>query len=94
MITGAYNFEKYSKIIFGDSRLLDNPDLARDYTVAAKIACAYWNDKNLNQYADKDDLDSISDLINIGRQTDKQGDAIGYAHRKELLNKAKSAIGI
>lgn len=93
-LTGRNNYEIYSKIIFGDSRLLENPDLACDPVVASKIACAYWNKANLNVYADQDNLDKISDLINIGRPTEKQGDAIGYAHRLDLLNKSKKAIGI
>jgi hypothetical protein len=36
---------------------------------------------NLNKYADLDDLDSISDIINIGRRTQKVGDANGYAYK-------------
>lgn len=94
MITGKSNYEMYSKIIFGDDRLVKNPDLCTDLSVAAKVACAYWNKNNLNNLADKDDLDGISDLINIGRDTAKVGDAVGYAHRKELTIKAKKAIGI
>lgn len=94
MITGAYNFEKYSKIVFGDSRLLDNPDLARDYAVASKIACAYWVENGCSVQAEKDNADRVSDLINLGKITPKAGDAIGYLHRKELTEKAKKAIGI
>lgn len=86
MITGAYNFEKYSKIIFGDSRLLENPDLASDISVAAKIACAYWNENKLNELAEKDDVVAITKIIN--------GGLVGIEHRKELLNKAKKSIGI
>jgi hypothetical protein len=37
---------------------------------------------NLNKYADLDDLDSISDIINIGRRTQKVGDANGYKHTR------------
>lgn len=93
-LTGKDNYALYSKIIFGDSRLLENPDLASDMSVAAKIACAYWNKRSLSEHADKDNLDAISDLINRGKITPAKGDAIGYAHRLELLNKAKKAIGI
>lgn len=93
-LTGKNNYAKYSKIIFGDTRLLENPDLALDPTVSAKIACAFWNQSNLNKFADKDDVDAVSDLINRGKQTSAKGDAIGYAHRLELTNKAKKAIGI
>lgn len=86
MITGAFNFEKYSKIVFGDKRLLDNPDLASEISVAAKIACAYWNENKLNELAEKDDVVGITKIIN--------GGLIGIEHRKELLNKAKKSVGI
>ena len=86
MITGAFNFEKYSKIVFGDKRLLDNPDLASEISVAAKIACAYWNENKLNELAEKDDVVGITKIIN--------GGLVGIEHRKELLNKAKKSVGI
>lgn len=85
-LTGRANYEKYSKIIFGDSRLLENPDLALDYLVASKIACSYWNDKNLNTLADKDNALAITKLINGGTN--------GLEHRKQLTEKAKAALGI
>lgn len=93
-LTGKDNYEKYSKIIFGDTRLLENPDLALDPVVAAKIACSFWNKSNLSKFADQDNVDAVSDLINRGKITPAKGDAIGYAHRLELTNKAKKAIGI
>jgi|APGre2960657404_1045060.scaffolds.fasta_scaffold00085_6 putative chitinase len=85
-ITGKFNYEKYSKSIFGDSRLLENPDLALDYIIAAKIACAFWKENNLNSLADKDDLIGITKKINGGTN--------GIDHRRELLKKAKDAVGI
>lgn len=85
-LTGRANYEKYSKIIFGDSRLLENPDLALDYLVASKIACEFWNDKNLNALADKDNALAITKLINGGTN--------GLEHRKQLTEKAKAALGI
>lgn len=93
-LTGKNNYEKYSKIIFGDSRLLQNPDLALDPVVASKIACEFWNASNLNKFADQDNVDAVSDLINRGKITPAKGDAIGYAHRFELTKKTKDALGI
>ena len=46
----------------------------------------------LNTHADKDDLDAVSDKINIGRLTEKEGDSNGYAHRKACLNKWKTIL--
>jgi predicted chitinase len=36
---------------------------------------------NLNLAADCGDLDRISDLINLGRKTNRHGDAHGFADR-------------
>lgn len=85
-LTGKDNYRVYSQDIFGDSRLLENPDLASDISVAAKIACRFWIKNNLNELADKDDIRTITRKINGGFN--------GLDHRTELLNKAKKAIGI
>jgi putative chitinase len=50
-------------------------------------ALEYWKNNNLNQYADTNNLDAISDIVNIGHRTAKLGDANGYAHRKECVQK-------
>lgn len=47
---------------------------------------------NLNKYADIDDLDGVSDLVNIGRKTIKIGDANGYEDRKIKLIKWKRLL--
>ena len=86
MITGRNNYKFYSQLIFKDDRLLLNPDLTADLSVACKIACAYWSVNKLNELADKDDLLGITRRIN--------GGTIGLQHRSELLQKAKKAIGI
>jgi putative chitinase len=70
--------------------LLENPDLILNEANAMICALHFWKKNNLNKFADADDLDAISDRINIGRDTDKVGDANGYQHRKELLQKHKS----
>jgi len=85
-LTFKNNYSTYSSLIFGDNRLVENPDLASDVSVACKIACAYWSVNNLNDLADKDDIRNITRKINGGLN--------GIQHRTELLNKAKKAIGI
>ena len=86
-ITGKNNYTLLS--IFTGIDYVNNPDLLLNEADAMISALWYWNTNNLNKYADKDDLDAISDIINIGRKTDKYGDANGFAHRKELLAKYK-----
>lgn len=64
---------------------LTNPDIINVEANSIISALWYWNKNKLNNYADKDDLDSISDIINIGRITAKYGDANGFEDRKKLL---------
>lgn len=85
-LTFKSNYTKYSKLIFKDNRLLDNPDLAIELRTACLVACEFWKENNLNSLADKDDIYSITKKINGGLN--------GLEHRKELLEKAKKAIGI
>lgn len=65
-LTGKGNYSRYSKMLFGDERLVDTPELLLTHDVAVSVACAYWNDKNLNKYADELDIDTISRKINGG----------------------------
>ena len=61
---------------------------------AVLCALIFWKDNGLNKWADLDDLDAVSDQINIGRQTIKEGDSNNYAHRKECLNKWKLILNM
>lgn len=62
-----------------------NPDLLLEEVNAMIAAIDYWNRLGLSNYADKDDLDAISDLINIGRLTETEGDSNGFKDRKDNL---------
>lgn len=85
-LTFKSNYTMYSKLIFGDDLLVKNPDLALETVTAVKIACEFWKQNGLNALADKDDVLSITKRIN--------GGTIGIDHRKQLLEKAKKALGI
>lgn len=71
-----------------------NPDIILEEDKALLCALLFWQDNGLNKYADADNLDAVSDQINIGRQTIKEGDANGYEHRKACLVKWKSILKI
>lgn len=58
---------------------------------AVKGACWYWSNNHLNQHADREDVDAVSDIINRGHQTAAIGDAIGY---KDRLAKYQSVLNI
>jgi len=82
-ITGKNNYTALSNFIYGDTSLLDAPDLLEtDMDVAIKSACWYWVTNNLNIFADVNDIDGVSDIINRGRKTAAIGDAIGFDDRK------------
>lgn len=48
---------------------------------AAESACWFWWKHGGNRLADFGNIDAISDMVNLGRQTKKQGDAEGFAKR-------------
>lgn len=55
---------------------------------AAMSAAWFWKTRNLSPLADANNVDAVSDLINIGRRTEKVGDSIGYEKRLALTNLA------
>lgn len=89
-LTGKNNYLILSK----DTKIdcFNNPDILLEEANAIISALWYWSKNKLNDYADKDDLDAISDIINLGRHTPKEGDAIGYDKRKLLLMKYKKML--
>lgn len=83
-------------ILAKDTRIdfFNHPELIEEEPNAVVAALWFWNTNKLNVYADKDDCDGVSDLINLGHHTPKVGDAIGYAKRKALTEKWKTKLGI
>jgi len=65
-LTGKANYRDCSIGIFGDDTLLINPDKLIEYNTAVQSACWFWNNKNLNQYADDGDMETITIRINGG----------------------------
>lgn len=79
-LTGKSNYAKYSALLFNDDRLVDNPDLVLQPSISAKIACAYWNINNCNLHADRDNIRSITKIVNGGYN--------GLAHREAIYKQA------
>lgn len=86
-LTGKANYKMLSEAIGVD--YVNNPDLLLNEADAMLAALWYWSSNKLNNYANRDDVDSISDIINIGRPTEKYGDAHGFKDRKAKLEKFK-----
>lgn len=82
-ITGRYNYRAMGRALGQDFE--GNPDLAAQFPWAALTAAEYWKERNINRYADKDDVKAVTKIINGGYN--------GLADRDRLLKIAKTAIG-
>jgi putative chitinase len=80
MITGRDNYARVGLLIGED--LVEHPELLRTPVVAARAAGAFWQDRQLNDLADRDDVVGITHAINGGE--------IGLAERKAAVAKAKA----
>lgn len=65
-VTGRTNYAFMSKQIFGDDRLLSNPDLLAAPEYAMISAMVFWKSRNLNKYADIQYFETITRRINGG----------------------------
>jgi putative chitinase len=65
-VTGRTNYAKASQALFGDDRLLNNPEILEQPEWAAKSAVWYWSTRNLNALADADRFTDITKAINGG----------------------------
>ena len=86
-ITGFNNYKEMSKDTGVD--YVGSPDLVLSEADSLISALWYWNERNLSRYADQDDVDAVSDIINIGKLTVKEGDAHGYDERYKLTQQFK-----
>ena len=80
-LTGKSNYGKFSEWIGGD--VVEHPDLvAKAYAVHSAVY--YWTSRDLNRYADQDDVKKITRSINGGLN--------GLADRNAILDKAKQIL--
>lgn len=83
-LTGRYNYNLASIDIFGDQRLINNPEFLEQPPYAVEVACWFWVKHHLNSLADNDQLKAITIRINGGLN--------GYNNRLTLYNLAKKYI--
>lgn len=82
-LTGRANYQRFKE----DSGIdvIANPDLVSDDPkLSALVSGYFWNSRNLNALADKDDVKGITKKINGGYN--------GLAERQSYLAKAKSIV--
>ncbi|PLV08305.1 lysozyme, partial [Pseudomonas guariconensis] len=82
--TGRANYEACSEALFGDSRLLNTPELLEQPVYAALSAGWFWQKEGLNTLADKGDFLAITKRINGGTN--------GLADREALYKRALEVL--
>jgi putative chitinase len=83
-ITGRDNYLACSKALFGDDRLLRNPETLEQAEWACKSAAWFWNSRNLNALADTGSFETITRRINGGLN--------GLAERLEFYQRALKVL--
>jgi putative chitinase len=99
-ITGRYNHarirdrlrERFPDRDVPDFEVMPEALALREW--AALSAADYWDEHNLNHWADLPDFDGVSDMINRGRKTAKEGDANGFADRLARYQSALATLGV
>lgn len=81
-ITGRDNYRKFGRII--GINVEKYPELASNPCIGTQLSLSYWGLNNLNQWADKDDIVTITKRINGGLN--------GLDDRKRRLAIAKGLI--
>lgn len=81
-LTGRHNYRQAGKAIGIDIEA--NPTLAADIKYIGLLAGWFWNNRNLNFWADKEDFEKITRLINGGLN--------GYADRLSYWQRAKKVL--
>lgn len=82
--TGRKNYKDCSLALFGDERLLENPEILEQPEYAAMSAGWFWKKNSLNKLADVDQFTATSKVINGGTN--------GLDNRKERYKLALSII--
>ncbi len=81
-ITGRRNYEQISNEFGID--FVKNPHLLEEPEWAVKSACWWWQDKGLNEIADKGDFRKVTRIVN--------GGLTGWAERSKWYALAKSVL--
>lgn len=83
-ITGRRNYLACSQALFGDERLLQQPQLLEQPQWACESAAWFWQSNGLNQLADNDQFTTITRRINGGLN--------GLDDRLQLWARAKAVL--
>lgn len=94
-LTFKDGYLKASKAIYGDDRLIKNPDMvAKDKSTAIETAAWYFKCTNVNSWADKKDWGNCRSITNAGRPGMDPSKIHGYAEAvKNQENAYKALVG-
>lgn len=90
-ITGSNNYRAAAQGVGMVPELVLDPDLLLLPHVGALVAAWFWKQAGCNEYANKQQFDTLSDVINIGRPTSSYGDSIGFPARLAAYQLALAA---
>ena len=65
-ITGRHNYATCSLALYGNTILLDEPEILAEPDGAVRSACWFWNTRKLNVPADAQDTRTVTKIINGG----------------------------
>ena len=85
-LTFKSNYEAFSKYDLCTVNVVKDPDSVAKYYLNQLAAMWYWNRNNLNYWADRDNVDKTTQLINGGNN--------GLSGRKLLYNRFSKEYGI
>lgn len=85
-ITGRSNYKRVSKALYGDLRLLKQPEMLEEVIAACRSAAWFWADKELNTLADEQEFRKITRAINGGYN--------GQIERFEIYKVACQTLGV
>lgn len=84
-LTGKSNHMLASQQLYGDDRLVKNPELIlNDKTICVEVSCWFWKTNGLNLLADKKDVIGMTKRIN--------GGTIGLTDRTNRWNNAQRVL--
>ncbi len=87
-LTGKHNYKKFTNEIGPkfDVNFVSQPDLVEATPYAVLVAAWYWNTRNINKFADQDDLRKVTRIINGGFN--------GLDDRRKYLKRAKLVLKV
>jgi putative chitinase len=83
-LTGKDNYKKCSEAVYGDDRLLENPEVLEDKEGAIASACWFWTSRHLNEWSDQGNIAEVTKRIN--------GGTIGLEDRTERYETALALL--